>query len=316
MKRFVTTFIAIIIAFSSKGEYRYLSLSQLVCRADFAAMGTIVALDENYFYLKVDEYVLGRLEIDTLAIQRFSDWACGMRAKPYAVGQEELVFFQKSNYVIDQYELLGYGMGGEFELPMDKNTVYYNSGYNEQQPYKRSSFLRALRDLHKYREILNDRGASSAETERTRLIRKSSLHRRFIECRDSQDYDLYGTASSHPMDIQIPEGQEIPKPQLCFGEYGTDSISSRWDALPFAAHYNNLNERDKNLAYEVLGYTITIQTEDETFIYEMKSSKGTREFFKKLRLLKEGDILTYSHILVLYPDQTVHPMEDHRVYHR
>src|SRR5690606_37046387 len=79
--------------FAAKADYGYISLSHLICEADFGAIGTIVKLDKSYFYLKVEAYLLSQLDLDTLKIQRFQDWPCGIRYADYEIGQKELVFF-------------------------------------------------------------------------------------------------------------------------------------------------------------------------------------------------------------------------------
>lgn len=178
MKNIFTIILIVGIFIKSRADYTYMTLSTLVCEADYAAVGTIVHLDESYFYLEVQDYVIGSLNIDTLKIQKFSNWSSGRRFFEYAIGQRELVFFRKSNYVIDKYDLLGYGSGGEFELPIINDSIYYNFRYGELRPYGLSDFLTALKDYSQAKIGLE----RLTDEDRLLFASKSELHRVFIEC--------------------------------------------------------------------------------------------------------------------------------------
>lgn len=179
--------------FKGKADYGYMSLSSLVCRADYAAIGTIVNLDNNYFYLKVEDYVLNNLEFDTLKIQKFEDWNCGRRYKTYEIGQKELVFFRKSNYVISNYDLLGYGGGGEFELPIINDTIYYHYSYNKLKPYLLQDFLLALHDYDQIKQKTKETSITISNEEKINFANKTELHKIFIECKmqiSNTEFDL------------------------------------------------------------------------------------------------------------------------------
>lgn len=76
----LTTFLLFIFSFSiTKADYDYLSLCEMVQKADYGVLGTILKVDKNYFYIKVDNYILNTLELDTLAIIKFEDWACAQK---------------------------------------------------------------------------------------------------------------------------------------------------------------------------------------------------------------------------------------------
>lgn len=160
-----------------------MKLSSLVCEADYAAVGKIVQLDESYFYLEVKEYVLGQLDLDTLKIQKFGNWPCGRRYYEYEIGQQELVFFRKSNYVIDNYDLLGYGAGGEFELPIKNDSIYYNYRYGKLKPYGLTVFLKALQDFGQIKADSKSNSKALTEEDKLLFASKSKLHKEFIECR-------------------------------------------------------------------------------------------------------------------------------------
>ncbi len=188
MKYLLFLFILPLIA---KADYSNISLSRLVCRADYGAIGTIVKLDKNYFYLEVDTYVLGELELDTLPIQRFENWNCGKRYAEYTIGQKELVFFRKSNYVIEDYELIGYGAGAEFELPISNDSLFYNYRYNRLQPYNLKEFLVALSDFDKIKQKTKENSIGISKDEQETFARKSEFHKLLITCRESQIEDNF-----------------------------------------------------------------------------------------------------------------------------
>src|SRR5690606_23157897 len=155
-----------------------------ICEADFGAIGTIVKLDKSYFYLKVEAYLLSQLDLDTLKIQRFQDWPCGIRYADYEIGQKELVFFRKSNYVIEDYDLLGYGGGAEFELPIRGDSIYYNFSYNKLHSYSLNTFLKALKDYNTVKQQAKEPGSSKmTKADQLLFSSKSELHKLFIECK-------------------------------------------------------------------------------------------------------------------------------------
>ncbi|MBL7712344.1 MAG: hypothetical protein JNL13_07775 [Chitinophagaceae bacterium] len=183
MKKWIITSFILLLHCTARADYGYMSLSELVCIADYAATGTIVRLDQNYFYFKVERYILNKLEQDTLKIQRFESWSCGKRHAAYTTGQKELIFFRKSNYVIDDYELLGYGGGGEFELPILKDSIFYHSSYGTLQPFVLNDFLRALKDFDQVRQRTKETSIPISKEAQALFAAKSALHQLFIECK-------------------------------------------------------------------------------------------------------------------------------------
>jgi hypothetical protein len=191
--KILLTFIATVIFSSARADYRYMKLSELVCNADYGAIGTIVKVDKNYFYLKVEKYVLNELDYDTLPIAKFEDWACAKRFDSYRVGQKEVVFFRKSNYVIDDYELLGYGAGDEFELPIFKDTIKFQSSYGKLESYGLNEFLIAITDYAKLVATVKGTSKPINKTEQIDFANKSALHKRLIECKtysNQKDFEI------------------------------------------------------------------------------------------------------------------------------
>lgn len=185
MKQIIFFIFLLTFGLKAKADYRYMNLSTLVCEADYAAVGTIVKLDKSYFYLNVEHYFLSKLEIDTLKIQKFTNWNCGMRHEEYQVGQRELVFFRKSNYVIEDYDLLGYGGGGEFELPIKGDSIFYNYSYGKLKSYELKTFLNALKDFNTLKENNKESAKPISKDEQNTFASKSEFHKLFIECKKS-----------------------------------------------------------------------------------------------------------------------------------
>jgi len=195
MKHFITLVFFSFCVTTARADYGYLTLCEMIQKADYGALGTIVKVDKNYFYFKVDKYVLNSLETDTLPIVKFESWACAKRYAEYKVGQKEIVFFRKSNYVIDDYELIGYGGGDEYELPIFNDTIKYQSEYGKLDSYNLDNFLIAIKDYDKLTE--NIRGTSKEINQRDfdAFTQKSILHKQIIKCK----------VSKQAKDFEIPD---------------------------------------------------------------------------------------------------------------
>jgi len=186
MKYYITLIVFCFYSLTAKADYGYLSLCQMIQNADYGALGTIVKIDKNYFYLKVDRYILSNLKSDTLPIVKFESWACAKRYAEYEVGQKEIVFFRKSNYVIDDYELIGYGGGDEYELPISNDTVKYQSSYGKLDSYSLNSFIEAVKDYEKLTENIRGTSKKIGTKDIDAFTQKSPLHKQLIKCKDSK----------------------------------------------------------------------------------------------------------------------------------
>jgi hypothetical protein len=169
--------------FKAKADYSYMSLSNLVCKSEYGAIGTIIDFDKNYFYLKVEKYVLNEMEFDTLKIQRFYDWTCAKRYEEYKIGQQEFVFFNKSNNLIEEYDLIYCGFGGEFELQIKENSIFYSYGYNKQKEYSLNDFLIALSDFNEVKIKLKNSNKLLSNDELYQYSKRSELHNIFFNCK-------------------------------------------------------------------------------------------------------------------------------------
>jgi hypothetical protein len=184
MKSISLLIILLILNNFAKADYGNCSLPELICKSDYGAIGTIVKLDNNYFYLKVEKFILNKIEIDTIPIVKFQDWSCAWRYDKYQIGQRELVFFRKSNYVIDDYEYLGYGGGDEFELPIFGDTIKYQTGLGEFDNYN----INYLKDvLYDYELLIRNKFETSEpinENEKIKFIAKSKFHKEIANCKE------------------------------------------------------------------------------------------------------------------------------------
>jgi hypothetical protein len=175
-------FIALFIFFHKDllADYPYLKLSQVINVSDYCAMGTIVRLDQNYFYLKVERYVFTSLPYDTLKIRRFQDWSCGRRISPYAVGQRELVFFVKSNEKIPEFDFLLYGGGGESELQIRNDSAYYQRWFSLTERYSLPALLDVLCDALDFKVQHQGKPPSQIQELLRSFHSKSALHQQLI----------------------------------------------------------------------------------------------------------------------------------------
>jgi hypothetical protein len=183
MKYFIIFLVFSFFISSAKADYGYINLCEMVQKADYGAIGTIVKIDKKYFYLKVDKYILNNLETDTLPIVKFENWACAKRYADYKIGQKEIVFFRKSNYVINDYELLGYGGGDEYELPIFNDTIKYQSSYGKLDSYSLDAFLFAIKDYDKLTQNIRGTSKEINPKDIDAFNQKSILHKLLINCK-------------------------------------------------------------------------------------------------------------------------------------
>lgn len=187
-------------------DYSYLKLSQLINKSDYCALGTIVKLDQNYFYLKVEKYVFTSLPYDTLKIRRFQDWSCGQRINPYALGQKEVVFFVKSNEKITEFDFLLYGGGGESELQIRKDSAYYQRWFGLTEQYSLPALLDVLCDALTFK--LQYLGKSNTQIQEllADFQSRSPMHKQLItgEMLDwTKEPDLREELISCSLDLQV-----------------------------------------------------------------------------------------------------------------
>ncbi len=299
MKQLIAIFIFTFCITTAKADYGYLHLCEMLKKADYGAIGTIIKIDRNYFYLKVDKYLLNELNRDTLPIVKYENWSCGRRYAEYKVGQKEIVFFRKSNYVINDHELLGYGGGNEYELLIVGDSIEYQSSYGYVKKYGLNIFLNAISDYYKLFKNKNENRATPSESEKISFLKISPLHKKLIECE----------INSQEKEYRTPQKNKNNKlgltPAIHFPHQKRDTIQYRYlrDAAPSVAVYLNNKLIEEYSEYRLLSYEYQIISNFKTETFKVKSEYGTRDFQDRLRALKHGDRITVSNIYALSPDK-------------
>lgn len=147
MKPLFAFLLCLLLCTGAKADYGYLHLGEVVEAADYGLVGTIVKLDVNYFWLKIDSVLFGDMHSDTIPIMRFTDWSCAIRFADYGIGQREVVFIRKSNHEIDKFEYVASKGAGEFELPIIDSTVSYQYSFGKLKDFKLNELVAAARDF-------------------------------------------------------------------------------------------------------------------------------------------------------------------------
>lgn len=96
-------------------EAIYIGLHELCLGADAIVVGRIVALDEDNFEVAITRRIAGVTLPARVKLGRFEDWTCGQRWAPYALGQELLLFLERSS---DGKRLDAIGGTCEGEMPI------------------------------------------------------------------------------------------------------------------------------------------------------------------------------------------------------
>jgi hypothetical protein len=157
MRTRIVIILFVFFSLAAKADYTYMPLSLLVAKAENCVIGTIVDLDINYFYLSKEKVIFGEADTGVIKILRFESWNCGRRYDEYKVGQREIVFFHKSNNEIAEFDYIGYGMGGEFELAIESDTsVKYQYRYNAFEHFNLNDFIQAIKDFKQVCESVNN----------------------------------------------------------------------------------------------------------------------------------------------------------------
>lgn len=285
--------------FMAKADYGYLRLCEMIQKADYGVVGTIIKIDINYFYLKVDSFILNEFIKDTLPIVKYENWNCGRRFAEYKVGQKEVVFFRKSNYIIDDYELLGYGGGNEYEMLIEDDSIQYQSNYGHVISYNLNVFLNAVSDYNKLFKNKNEHRSTISQRDKISFIKKSTLHKKLIECEvhfQNQDYKTLVNNKG------IRKGSE---PILHFPNQKGDTMHYRFtkDAVPRVSYYLKGKIVDQSSEFKLLSYEYQIISNNKIETFKVKSEYGTREFRDRLKYLKTGDRITVSNIYALSPEK-------------
>jgi hypothetical protein len=147
MKTLLAFLLCLLLCIKAKADYGYRHLGEVVEKADYALVGTIVKLDINYFWLRVDSVLFGDIQGDTIPVMRFTDWGCAKRFAEYGIGQREIVFIRKSNHEIDKFEYVASAGADEFELPIIADSIVsYQYAYGQLKDFQLNEMAAAVRD--------------------------------------------------------------------------------------------------------------------------------------------------------------------------
>lgn len=158
-------------------DYGNISLGELLTKVNYGVAGTIVKIDNNYFWLKIDNVIFGKIDEDTIAILKFREWAHGHRHDDYRIGQQEVVFFNKSNNDIPEFDYKGYGGGCEFELPIERDSITYHRDYDEYVHYKRVGFYNAIKDYKEFIDPFLNNSQRLDSVSWLQFSKRSALHK-------------------------------------------------------------------------------------------------------------------------------------------
>ena len=125
-----------VLTFSSlraSADYLPLELSELFGGSHLVVRGTIVAVDDTTFDVRVERGFHGKPPIP-LTVRRYRDWPDGRRWTGYAEGQHLILFLEPSDKEPDVWHIRG--LGGEGEMPVWDGQVFTHginlSGFERQ----------------------------------------------------------------------------------------------------------------------------------------------------------------------------------------
>ncbi|MCG8461008.1 MAG: hypothetical protein MI919_32385 [Holophagales bacterium] len=195
------TLIGILALFSatSPSLARYLppSLVDLLGKSDLVAVGVIAEVQASAFVLRLENTIAGSPGgspgRSTIRIERFENWACSTRWKPYLVGQRLLVMVRAVEH--EDYEFAHRSAGWESEFPIVEGHALahsYQVPGAETVPFAENyvvpsipleTVVEATLDLRRcwdLQEVFSPEPKCSAE-ETTALRTRSGFHRRLLE---------------------------------------------------------------------------------------------------------------------------------------
>lgn len=111
----------------ARASYVHLTLGDMVKRADAIVLGRVVAVSASTFDMKVDEVVVQKKRTslkagETLRVEKFEDWTCASRWRPYAAGDELLFALVRSEKQDGRWSTMG--AAAEGEMPIENGQVY------------------------------------------------------------------------------------------------------------------------------------------------------------------------------------------------
>jgi hypothetical protein len=138
---------------AADAKYTPLSFSRRVFDADVITVGTIEALRENDYDLRVETWIAGPAKAETLRVRRFVDWTCASRKAEYAVGQRLVSFLGRSD---GELSAMGAACEGDVFLENGRAHVRFSPDVldDSAEPLSEERLVAALRAvLSGYREV-------------------------------------------------------------------------------------------------------------------------------------------------------------------
>lgn len=191
--------IALLASPSARADYAPTSLAQLLWTSDAVVVGRISSVEDRTFRFTVTRDLRGA-GAEALVVQRFQDWICAVRSKPYAVGQSLLLFLRRPDSPEaggnEPWQILG--AGDEGEIFLDDAPLFLAGGYlgnrgEERDRVRAEDLLDAILafDACFDRPLIQRCDDPAFEAKKHR----SSLHRTIFEATRAE----IGNASTHPL---------------------------------------------------------------------------------------------------------------------
>ena len=132
----------------SAGDFEPIPLPQLIGIAEYSVIGSVTSMTDTSFWFEINEGLIGNLSSNRIEVKKYvPNKFDGPRAAEYAVGQTFLLFLKYDNqnkiYTI-------YGLGGEGELPINNNFVYFHGRTVEGIAYAQAKIHGVERRIQKY----------------------------------------------------------------------------------------------------------------------------------------------------------------------
>ena len=133
---------------ANMNDYEPIPLPRLIGIADHILLGTVQSVEKETFAFKVEEVLVGEAAKAVLAVRQFvPNEFDGPRAAPYQPGQRFLLFLKMNTA---QNALLVLGAGGEGEMPIESDFVYFHGRHVEGLEKKNYSVHLAERAIQRF----------------------------------------------------------------------------------------------------------------------------------------------------------------------
>ncbi len=180
MKFMLVLLCSLTLSFTASAIYDIIPLRTEIDLSQNCVVGEIVKLDEDFVWLNVKQRIFGEIKSGTIAVRRFYNWTCASRSVEYRVGQKEVIFFSKTNNLINEFEYIGIGAGDEFELPLlDESTVslaHFAYGGHGQGTLKLADLIGGITDYRRFLHIAPDLYIEELELQLHMFLQKSPVH--------------------------------------------------------------------------------------------------------------------------------------------